>query len=64
MTFFIVGKKKIDVNSVVPPCIENKDKVLQCYQDHPREILKCSSLVEEFSNCVDQRRAGLIAARC
>ncbi|XP_043269362.1 MICOS complex subunit MIC19 [Venturia canescens] len=58
------GKKKIDVSSVVPPCIENKEKVLRCYQDHPKEILKCSSLVEEFSNCVDQRRAGLIAARC
>lgn len=47
-----------------PACVENSNKVLKCYQDNPKEILNCSSLVEEFSNCVDQRRAKIIAARC
>lgn len=46
------------------PCITGKEKVLKCYQDHPKEILKCSNLVEEFSNCVDQRRVNFITTRC
>lgn len=46
------------------PCIIRKEKVLKCYQDHPKEILKCSNLVEEFTNCVDQRRVNFITTRC
>ncbi|KZC09339.1 PREDICTED: MICOS complex subunit MIC25 isoform X1 [Dufourea novaeangliae] len=57
-------KKQVNIHDTVQPCLETTDKVLKCYQDHPKEILKCSNLVEEFSNCVDQRRARLIAARC
>lgn len=44
--------------------MENTDKVLKCYQEYPNQILKCGNLVEEFSTCVDQRRAHVIAARC
>lgn len=44
-------------------CAAGKEKVLKCYQDHPKETLKCSNLVEEFSNCVDQRRMNLITTR-
>ncbi|KAK0178683.1 hypothetical protein PV327_007552 [Microctonus hyperodae] len=58
------GKKNINLDSVVPPCCADKEKVLQCYRENPREILKCSSVVDEFNNCVDQRRANIIAARC
>ncbi|XP_011647314.1 MICOS complex subunit MIC25 [Pogonomyrmex barbatus] len=46
------GQKVVDVQNIVQPCVENSNKVLKCLQDHPKETLKCSDLVEEFSNCV------------
>ncbi|XP_072756261.1 uncharacterized protein Chchd3 [Anoplolepis gracilipes] len=46
------GQKTVDVQSAVQPCMEGSNKVLKCLQDHPKETLKCSNLVEEFSNCV------------
>ncbi|KAL7300695.1 MICOS complex subunit mic25a [Trichogramma pretiosum] len=54
--------KVIKAQDAVKPCIENRQKVLKCYQENPRETLRCASLVEEFSSCVDQRRAQLM--RC
>lgn len=45
---------------MVKPCNINKDKVLKCYQENPKETLRCSDLVEQFSSCVDQRRAHLM----
>ncbi|XP_076652055.1 coiled-coil-helix-coiled-coil-helix domain containing 3 [Halictus rubicundus] len=57
-------KKKLNIQNSVQPCLESTTKVLKCYQENSKEILKCSNLVEEFSNCVDQRRARVIAARC
>lgn len=63
--FFVdSGNKNIDLNTTTPACGADKEKVLRCYQENPREILKCSSLVEEFNSCVDQRRFGLISAKC
>lgn len=59
-----LGKKTISLDSAIPPCCSDKEKVLKCYRENPREILKCSNVVEEFNNCVDQRRAMVIAARC
>ncbi|KAG6797877.1 MICOS complex subunit MIC25 [Apis cerana] len=56
-------KDGINAQDTIQPCKSNSDKVFKCYQDYPKEILNCSSLVEEFSNCVDQRRAQVIAAR-
>ncbi|XP_033346488.1 MICOS complex subunit MIC19 [Bombus vosnesenskii] len=61
---YIDGKKGVNIHDTVQPCKNCSEKVFKCYQDHPKEILKCSTLVEEFSNCVDQRRARVIAARC
>ncbi|XP_068982892.1 MICOS complex subunit MIC19 [Bombus flavifrons] len=61
---YIDGKERVDIDGTVQPCKDISEKVIKCYQDHPKEILKCSTLVEEFSNCVDQRRARVIAARC
>lgn len=58
------AKKTVNIQDTVQPCQSNFGKVLKCYQDHPKEILECSTVVEEFSNCVDQRRARVIAARC
>ncbi|XP_076758420.1 coiled-coil-helix-coiled-coil-helix domain containing 3 [Xylocopa sonorina] len=51
------AKKTVNIQDTIQPCQNSSGKVLKCYQDHPKEILKCSTLVEEFSNCVDQRRA-------
>lgn len=45
-------QKIVDIQNTVQPCLENSNKVLRCFQDHPKETLKCSNLVEEFSNCV------------
>ncbi|XP_003707142.1 coiled-coil-helix-coiled-coil-helix domain containing 3 [Megachile rotundata] len=56
--------KKPNIEDTVQPCQNSSEKVLKCYQDHPKEILKCSDLVEEFSSCVDERRARVISARC
>ncbi|XP_015590208.1 MICOS complex subunit MIC19 [Cephus cinctus] len=58
------GGKRVSVKSTVVPCVGNSNKVLKCYQDHPKETLKCSNLVEDFYNCVDQHRTTLIASRC
>ncbi|OXU29452.1 hypothetical protein TSAR_011063 [Trichomalopsis sarcophagae] len=52
----------IKVQDAVKPCNVNRQKVLKCYQDNPKETLRCADLVEQFSNCVDQRRAQLM--RC
>ncbi|KAI4483823.1 hypothetical protein M0802_013297 [Mischocyttarus mexicanus] len=57
------GQKGTDSLSSEQLCAAGKEKVLKCYQDHPKETLKCSNLVEEFSNCVDQRRMNLITTR-
>lgn len=57
------GKKEVDLKNTMIPCTENSNKVLKCYQDHPKEVLKCAQLIREFSDCVDQRRATLIATR-
>ncbi|XP_011690094.1 PREDICTED: MICOS complex subunit mic25 [Wasmannia auropunctata] len=48
----ITGQKIDEIQNTVQPCLENSNKVLKCFQDHPKETLKCSNLVEEFSNCV------------
>lgn len=48
----VIGQKTVNVQGTVQPCLDGSNKVLKCFQDHPEEILKCSNLVEEFSNCV------------
>ncbi|XP_076632243.1 coiled-coil-helix-coiled-coil-helix domain containing 3 isoform X1 [Colletes latitarsis] len=61
---YISDQKNVNIQDAVQPCLESSAKVLKCYQEHPKEILMCSNLVQEFSDCVDQRRACVIAARC
>ncbi|CAK9827531.1 MICOS complex subunit MIC25 [Anthophora retusa] len=58
------GKGSVNIQDTVQPCKSSSDKVYECYQVNPKEILKCSNVVEEFYDCVDQRRARVIAARC
>ncbi|EZA49507.1 MICOS complex subunit MIC25 [Ooceraea biroi] len=43
---------EIAAQDTAQPCLQNSNKILQCFQDHPKETLRCSNLVEEFSNCV------------
>lgn len=62
--YIFLGNKNVNIDITVAPCSDKKKKVIQCYQEHPREILKCANVVEEFSSCVDQCRANIIAARC
>ncbi|XP_018375522.1 PREDICTED: MICOS complex subunit MIC19 isoform X2 [Trachymyrmex cornetzi] len=54
---------KPDIQNTVQPCLENSNKVLKCFQDHPKETLKCSNLVEEFSNCVWNVHTHMIETR-
>ncbi|CAD6208458.1 GSCOCG00003470001-RA-CDS [Cotesia congregata] len=60
----ILCNKNVNIDITVAPCSDKKKKVLECYQENPRQILKCASVVEEFSSCVDKCRANIIAARC
>ncbi|XP_032682178.1 uncharacterized protein LOC116849296 [Odontomachus brunneus] len=46
------GQNIADIQDTMQPCLENSNKVLKCFQNHPKETLACSSLVQEFSNCV------------
>ncbi|EFN81991.1 MICOS complex subunit mic25 [Harpegnathos saltator] len=46
------GQNITGTQGTVQPCLENSNKVLKCFQSHPKETLACSNLVEEFSNCV------------
>ncbi|KYN10173.1 PREDICTED: MICOS complex subunit MIC19 isoform X1 [Trachymyrmex cornetzi] len=57
------GQKITDIQNTVQPCLENSNKVLKCFQDHPKETLKCSNLVEEFSNCVWNVHTHMIETR-
>ncbi|XP_018342172.1 PREDICTED: MICOS complex subunit MIC19 isoform X2 [Trachymyrmex septentrionalis] len=54
---------KSHIPNAVQPCLENSNKVLKCFQDHPKETLKCSNLVEEFSNCVWNVHTRMIETR-
>ncbi|XP_043683190.1 uncharacterized protein LOC122636243 isoform X1 [Vespula pensylvanica] len=60
----VIGQKMEDNLSDEQLCTAGKEKIIKCYQENPKEILNCSDLVEEFSNCVDQRRVNLITTRC
>lgn len=46
-----------------PPCIDNKTALLECYKKYPNEPMRCSKEVEEFTKCVDLKRAELMDKR-
>ncbi|XP_034943821.1 uncharacterized protein Chchd3 [Chelonus insularis] len=58
------GQKNINIDTAVPPCITEREKIIKCYQTNPKEILKCANVVQEFSNCVDQHRTQIISTQC
>lgn len=44
----------------MPPCKEFKDKLIKCYQKHPREVLSCNQEVSDFTHCVNAHRANVL----
>lgn len=42
--------------SCTPVCQGQQEKVMNCYQDHPRQSLRCAREVEHFTECVDLSR--------
>ncbi|CAH0405606.1 unnamed protein product [Chilo suppressalis] len=46
----------------LPPCQEEKTKVLECYSTNPDKPLSCSVLVNEFNDCVCKSRVAAVTA--
>ncbi|XP_041975176.1 MICOS complex subunit MIC19 [Aricia agestis] len=46
----------------LPPCQEEKAKVLECYSQNPNKSLVCSVLVNQFNDCVCKSRLAAITA--
>jgi coiled-coil-helix-coiled-coil-helix domain-containing protein 3 len=46
-----------------PPCTIAGQFVKECYQQNPREVLKCAKEVEAFAACVDMKRVNLLDSR-
>ncbi|KAG7154072.1 MICOS complex subunit mic25-like [Homarus americanus] len=42
--------------SCSPICQNHQEAVMNCYQDHPRQSLRCAKEVENFTQCVDLSR--------
>ncbi|XP_068205023.1 uncharacterized protein [Palaemon carinicauda] len=42
--------------SCSPVCQNKQESVMHCYQDHPRQSLRCAREVEQFAQCVDLSR--------
>ncbi|XP_045524222.1 uncharacterized protein LOC123714122 [Pieris brassicae] len=58
--FELVKADKI-VNKL-PPCEQEKAKVLECYSANPNKSLLCSVLVNEFNDCVCKSRIAAVSA--
>ncbi|XP_076032204.1 uncharacterized protein LOC143020001 [Oratosquilla oratoria] len=39
-----------------PVCQDHQDEVMKCYQDNPKQSLRCSREVAQFTQCVDLTR--------
>ncbi|CAG9796911.1 unnamed protein product [Diatraea saccharalis] len=50
------------VATKLPPCQEEKAKVLECYSTNPGKSLTCSVLVNEFNDCVCKSRVAAVTA--
>ena len=46
-----------------PPCAHAGQYVKKCYQQNPKEVLKCAREVEAFAACVDMKRVNLLDSR-
>ncbi|XP_050447171.1 MICOS complex subunit Mic19 [Cataglyphis hispanica] len=56
-------ERSVDVPTTVQLCLEDSNKVIKCFQEHPKETLKCSNLVEEFANCLIVHHTRVIESR-
>lgn len=39
-----------------PVCQNHQEAVMNCYNDHPQQSLRCAREVEQFTQCVDLSR--------
>ncbi|XP_049874386.1 uncharacterized protein LOC126372609 [Pectinophora gossypiella] len=50
------------IASKLPPCQDEKAKVLECYSTNPNKTLLCSVLVNKFNDCVCRSRVAAVSA--
>jgi hypothetical protein len=58
-----VTEKTKAQSKALPPCQDAKKAVMQCYIENSNEPMKCANVVQAFQQCVDSKRASLIANR-
>ncbi|XP_044254526.1 MICOS complex subunit MIC25 isoform X2 [Tribolium madens] len=58
-----VTEKTKTPSRALPPCQDAKEAVMRCYREHANEPMKCAKIVQAFQQCVDSKRASLIANR-
>ncbi|XP_047985148.1 uncharacterized protein LOC125225456 [Leguminivora glycinivorella] len=54
--------QKDKIANKLPPCQEEKAKVLQCYSTNPDKSLLCAVLVNDFNECVCKSRVAAVSA--
>ncbi|XP_022915729.1 MICOS complex subunit Mic19 [Onthophagus taurus] len=42
------------------PCIMNRKKVMECYQQYPNEPMRCAKEVQAFAACVDMKSIKVV----
>ncbi|XP_059058408.1 uncharacterized protein LOC131851863 [Achroia grisella] len=50
------------ITSKLPPCQDEKAKVLDCYSANANKSLLCSVLVNQFNDCVCKSRVAAVSA--
>ncbi|KAM3960896.1 uncharacterized protein ACR2FA_005037 [Aphomia sociella] len=50
------------ITSKLPPCQDEKAKVLECYSANADKSLLCSVLVNQFNDCVCKSRVAAVSA--
>ena len=55
-------QKKYGDKKMEPVCLSLQNHVLDCYQENKNSSLKCSQLVRDYINCVEQARKSTVKA--
>ncbi|XP_043944597.1 MICOS complex subunit MIC19 [Protopterus annectens] len=45
---------------VHPVCTNLQDRILQCYQENPKQVLNCSALAKEYIQCVNSAKQSML----
>ncbi|KAL3284018.1 hypothetical protein HHI36_018188 [Cryptolaemus montrouzieri] len=53
-----------EISKLLPPCHDVELEVLACYKQNAKSPMNCSNIVQAFQNCVDEKRATIMAGRC